>query len=70
MSDRPVYMTYVDRVIEHLKGRSFRATAEVEILKRFLNQVRPGRWAKSKPELKSCKITFPNVVSYDNFYFK
>lgn len=67
---RPVYMTYVDRVIEHLGGRSFRATAETEILERFLNQVRPGRWAKSKPELKGCKITFPNIVAYDEDYFK
>ncbi len=70
MGDRPVYMTYVDRVIEHLRGRSFRAAAEGEILERFLNQVRPGRWAKSKPEVKGCKITFPNIVSYDSFYFK
>lgn len=70
MGDRPVYMTYVDRVIEHLGGRSFRATAETEILERFLGLVRPGRWAKSKPELKGCKIAFPNIVSYDDFYFK
>lgn len=70
MGDRPVYMTYVDRVIEHLGGRSFRATAETEILERFLNQVRPGRWAKSKPELKGCKITFPSIVAYDYDYFK
>lgn len=70
MGDRPVYMTYVDRVIEHLGGRSFRATAETEILERFLNLVRPGRWAKSKPELKGCKIAFPDIVSYDDFYFK
>lgn len=70
MGDRPVYMTYVDRVVEHLGGRSFRATAETEILERFLNLVRPGRWAKSKPELKGCKIAFPDIVSYDDFYFK
>lgn len=67
---RPVYMAYVDRVIEHLGGRSFRATAETEILERFLNHVRPGRWATSKPELKGCKITFPNIVAYDDYYFK
>lgn len=70
MGDRPIYTTYVDRVIEHLGGRSFRATAETEILERFLNLVRPGRWAKSKPEVKGCKITFPNIVSYDDFYIK
>lgn len=70
MGERPVYTTYVDRVIEHLGGRSFRDTAETEILERFLNLVRPGRWAKSKPELKGCKIAFPDIVSYDDFYFK
>lgn len=70
MGDRPVYMTYVDRVIEHLGGRSFRTTAETEILERFTNLVEPRRWAKSKPELKGCKIAFPDIVSYDDFYFK
>lgn len=70
LGTRPVYTTYVDRVIEHLGGRSFRDTAEEEILERFLNLVRPGRWAKSKPEVKGCKITFPNIVSYDDFYIK
>lgn len=70
MGFRPVYMTYVDRVIEHLGGRSFRTTAETEILERFLNHVRPKRWAKSKPEWKGCKITFPDIVAYDSFYFK
>lgn len=70
MGFRPVYMTYVDRGIEHLGGRSFRTTAETEILERFLNHVRPGRWAKSKPELRGRKILFPSIVSYDGFYLK
>lgn len=70
LGERPVYTTYVDRVIGHLGGRSFRTTAETEILERFLNLVRPGRWAKSKPEVKGCKITFPDIISYDDFYFK
>lgn len=70
MGFRPVYMTYVDRVIEYLDGRSFRTTAETEILERFLNHVRPGRWAKSKPELRGRKILFPSIVSYDGFYLK
>lgn len=70
MGKRPVYTTYVDRVIEYLDGRSFRTTAETEILERFLNHVRPGRWAKSKPELRGRKILFPNIVAYDGFYLK
>ena len=70
MGFRPVYTTYVDRVIEHLGGRSFGVTAKAEILDRFLGQVRPVQWSESKPELKGCKIIFPYIVSYDNFYFK
>ena len=27
-------------------------------------------FTKSKPELKGCKITFPDIVAYDSFYFK
>ena len=39
MEFRPVYQTYVDMVIEHLGGKSFRETAEEELLARFL---KPG----------------------------
>ena len=35
MGFRPVYQTYVDMVIEHLGGKSFRETAEEELLYRF-----------------------------------
>ncbi len=35
MGFRPVYQTYVDMVIEHLGGKSFRETAEEELLARF-----------------------------------
>lgn len=66
---RPDYMTYVDTVIGHLGGRSFRQTAEDELLKRFLQLVRPGRWSKVKPELKGDKISFPNIVGFDDFYY-
>ena len=41
MGFRPVYQTYVDMVIEHLGGKSFRETAEEELLGRFLNTVHP-----------------------------
>lgn len=69
MGFRPEYMTYVDAVIEHLGGRSFRQTAEDELLRRFLQLVRPGRWSKVKPELKGDKISFPNIVGFDDFYY-
>lgn len=38
MGFRPVYQTYVDAVIEHLGGKSFRETAEEELLARFLKR--------------------------------
>lgn len=66
---RPEYTTYVDAVIEHLGGRSFRSTAEEELLKRFLDKVKPGYWSKTKPELKGNKIVFPDIVRFDDFYF-
>lgn len=68
MGFRPVYGSYVDMVIEHLGGRSFRITAEEELLKRFLQLVTPSRWSKVKPELKGDKISFPNILSFDSFY--
>lgn len=70
MGKRPVYTTYVDRVIEYLNGRSFRTTAEEEIIRCFLKVVNPDRWVVSKPELRGRKILFPSIVSYDDFYFK
>lgn len=69
MGFRPEYMTYVDAVIGHLGGRSFRQTAEDELFRRFLQLVRPGRWSKVKPELKGDKISFPNIVGFDDFYY-
>ncbi len=69
MGFRPQYMTYVDMVIKHLGGRSFRRTAEDELTTRFLKLVKPGPWSKVKPELKGDKIIFPNVVSFDDFYY-
>lgn len=69
IGSRPVYGTYVGLVIEHLGGRGFRETAEDELLKRFLQAVRPSRWSKVKPELKGDKISFPDVIMYDSFYY-
>ena len=69
MGSRPHYMTYVDAVIEHLGGRSFRKTAEEELIKRFHQLVKPHRWSKVKPELKGDKISFPNIVVFDSFYY-
>jgi hypothetical protein len=68
MGFRPLYQSYVDLVIEHLGGRSFRDTAEEELVNRFLDVVSPGRWSKVKPELKKDKIIFPDVIWYDNFW--
>lgn len=68
MGFRPLYLSYVDQVIEHLGGRSFRDTAEDELIRRFLHAVSPGRWETVKPELKKDKISFPNIVSFDRFW--
>lgn len=65
---RPVYTSYVDLVIDHLGGRSFRTTAEEEILSRFLELVTPARWATTKPELKGNKIVFPIIICFDEYY--
>ena len=67
MGFRPVYETYVDAVIGHLGGKSFRETAEAELLNRFLKVVRPSCWSKVKPELKKDKIMFPEILSFDEF---
>ncbi len=66
----PVYTTYVDVVIEHLGGKSFRDTAEEELIKRFLDTVRPSYWSKVKPELKKDKIIFPDIVSWDSIHYE
>ncbi len=68
MGFRPVYETYVDTVIEHLGGKSFRETAEEELLSRFLKVVKPSCWSKVKPELKKDKIIFPEILRFDEFY--
>jgi hypothetical protein len=68
MGFRPIYETYVDAVIEHLGGKSFRETAEEELLSRFLKVVQPSCWSKVKPELKKDKITFPEILRFDEFY--
>ena len=67
MGFRPIYETYVDAVIEHLGGKSFRETAEDELLNRFLKVVQPSYWSKVKPELKKDKITFPDILRFDEF---
>jgi hypothetical protein len=63
---QPEYMTYVDTVIAHLGGRSFRETAEDELINKFHKTVhRYDRHAL--PELKSKSIIFPNLFYFDNF---
>jgi hypothetical protein len=68
MGFRPVYGSYIDLVIEHLGGKSFRDTAEEELTGRFLSAVKPYRWSKVKPELKKDKIVFPDVIHFDDFW--
>lgn len=70
MGFRPVYETYVDAVIEHLGGKSFRETAEEELVKRFLKAVTPSCWSKVKPELKKDKISFPDIVYWDSIHLE
>ena len=48
MGFRPVYETYVDAVIEHLGGKSFRETAEEELLSRVQKVVKPAYWTNVK----------------------
>lgn len=64
---RPVYMSHVDLVIEHLGGKSFRETAEEELIDKFLDVVKPRGWDKTKPELKGDKIVFPRAVKFKNY---
>lgn len=59
MGSRPVYGTYVDVVIEHLGGKSFRETAVEELLARVARVVKPSCWSKVKTELKKDRIVFP-----------
>lgn len=70
MGFRPVYETYVDAVIEHLGGKSFRETAVEELLARFAKNVHPSYWCKTKIELKKDKIVFPEVIRFDDFYLQ
>jgi hypothetical protein len=67
MGFRPVYDTYVDVVIEHLGGKSFRETAVEELLARLNKVVRPAYWSKVKTELKKDKIIFPEIIRFDDF---
>ena len=48
MGFRPVYGTYVDAVIEHLGGKSFRETAVEELLARVAKVVKLPAGARSK----------------------
>ena len=47
---RSVYRTYVDMVIEHLGGKSFRETTEEELLARFPKTIQPSCRSKVKPK--------------------
>ena len=70
MGFRPVYGTYVDAVIEHLGGKSFRETAVEELLARVAKVVKPSCWSKVKTELKKDKIVFPEIIRFDDYYIQ
>ncbi|MFQ8800811.1 MAG: hypothetical protein ACLR8S_01480 [Paraprevotella clara] len=70
MGFRPVYETYVDAVIEHLGGKSFRETAVEELLARVSKAVKPSCWSKVKLELKKDKIVFPEIIRFDDYYIQ
>ena len=69
MGFRPVYQTYFDIVSEHLGGRSFRETAEDELIAEIQNIFR-SRYHVSSPILKGDKITFLNVFNYDSWQWE
>jgi len=66
---RPVYQTYLDIVSEHLGGRSFRETAEDELITETHNIFR-GRYHTNPPLLKGDKITFSNIFHYDSWQWE
>ena len=67
---RPVYGTYVDAVIEHLGGKSFRETAVEELLAKVAKVIKPSCWSKVKTELKKDKIVFPEIIRFDDYYIQ
>lgn len=64
---RPDYAFLVDHVIGHLGGKSFRETAEEELVARFLDVVEPWNRDTVKPEIKGNSIVFPRAVSYGDY---
>ncbi len=70
MGFRPVYDTYVDVVIEHLGGKSFREMAVEELLARVARVVKPSCWSKVKTELKKDRIVFPEIIRFDDYYIQ
>ena len=65
----PGYMSYVDTVIAHLGGRSFRGAAEEELISRVQGNVH--RYDRhSLPEIKGKSIIFKNLISFDSNYIE
>jgi hypothetical protein len=65
----PRYTDYVDLVIAHLGGRSFRETAEDELIRRVQNSVHRYN-SHPLPEVKGKSIIFHNIVSFDNIHLQ
>lgn len=70
MGFRPSYQTYVDTVIGHLGGKSFRETAEEELVSRFHHLICPSRWSTSRVALKKDRIIFPDIVGWDSIHLE
>ena len=82
MGFRPVYGTYVDAVIEHLGGKSFRETAVEELLAEgfvpptdvYLASSCTEEWAgDGAPKLVKAlqdKIVFPEIIRFDDYYIQ
>ena len=62
----PQYMSYVDTVIVHLGGRSFRGAAEEELISRVQSNVHRYDW-HPVPEVKGKSIIFKSLISFDSY---
>jgi hypothetical protein len=63
----PQYMAYVDLVIAHLVGRSFRETAEDELIRSV--QITVHRYSNhALPEARGKSIVFNSLIRYNPYY--
>jgi hypothetical protein len=65
----PQYMEHVDTVIAHLGGRSFRETAEDELIRRVQQSVHRYN-GHPLPEVKGKSVIFQSMVNFDSFHLQ